>query len=61
MSQNSCKNDHFHWNKSNQLLNHVLNISVNHQHQEVDILKFAHKRVTQCCYSNWSEEYVRPI
>lgn len=61
MSQNSWKNDHFLWNKSNQLFNHVLNISVNHRHQEVDILKFAHKQVTQRCYSEESEEYVRPI
>lgn len=47
MSQNSWKNDHSVWNNSNQLFSHVLNISVNHQDQEVDILKSAHKQVTQ--------------
>lgn len=45
MSQNSWKNDHSLLNNSNQLFSHALNISVNHQHQEVDILKFAHKQV----------------
>lgn len=56
MSQNSWKNDHLLWNKSNQLFDHVLNISVNHQHQEFDISESAYKWVTQRSYSIRSEE-----
>lgn len=56
MSQNSWKSDHLLWNKSDQLLDHVLNISVNHQHQELDSSESAYNWVMQHSYSIWSEE-----